>query len=395
MKKDLFLITNSYPYGTGEEFIQNEVEYLSKEFNKVFILTMNQNDKKTKDIPNNFVVYRLKKSKLNLLRLLKPEYLSDFFSEKVNLKKIKNRINFMYTGDAIKNNILEIVKKEKLSLDETVLYSYWFYSGAYGISKIKSDKTIKISRAHGYDLYAERGPQPLKNNIFSKIDWLLPCSLQGAEYLKNKYPKYKNKIEKSYLGTENTENQILKKDNYNLVSCSYIRPVKRIHLIVEALEKLNLNTEKIKWTHIGDGDGLEELKMLAKEKLKNIEFEFLGHLKNDEILNYYKENDIKCFINLSSSEGLPVSMMEVQSFGIPIVATDVGGVKEIVNEKTGILLSENPTPEEVADGIKKILLLSKEEYSKIQKSCYKFWSKNFNAKINYNKFIQKYLKGKV
>ncbi|MGL5354982.1 MAG: glycosyltransferase [Cetobacterium sp.] len=394
MKKDLFLITNSYPYGSGEEFIQNEVNYLSKEFRKVFIISMNQNDEKTKNVPNNFEVYRLKNNKLNLFKLLTLEYIEDFFSEKINLKNLKNRISFMHTGAAVKNNILEILKKEKLNLDETVLYSYWFYSGAYGISKIKSDKTIKISRAHRYDLYIERGPQPLKNEIFSKIDAVLPCSLQGAEYLKDRYPIFNNKIEKSYLGTENIEGQIFKKNNYNIVSCSYIRPVKRVSLIIEGLEKLNLRDKKVTWTHIGDGEGVEELKLLAKQKLKNVEFQFLGHLKNENILEYYKQNDIKCFVNLSSSEGLPVSMMEVQSFGIPIVATNVGGVNEIVNKETGVLLSENPTPQEIADGIKKMLLLSDEDYESIQRKCFEYWSENFNAKKNYKNFIEKYLKGK-
>lgn len=394
MKKDLFLITNSYPYGLGEEFIQNEVDYLSKEFNKVFILSMNQNDEKTKYIPNNFEVYRLKKSKLHLLRLLKLEYMRDFFSEKIGLKSLKNRVSFIHTGDAVKNNILDIVKKESLDIDNIILYSYWFYSAAYGISKIESKKIVKISRAHGYDLYEERGPQPLKNKIFSKFDAVVPCSSQGTKYLKYKYPEYKKKIGKAYLGTENTEAQILKKDNYNIVSCSYIRHVKRVDLIVEALSKLDLENKEITWTHIGGGEELEEIQLLAKQKLKNIKFKFLGHLDNNKILEYYKNNDIKCFINLSSSEGLPVSMMEVQSFGIPIVATDVGGVKEIVNSETGILLSENPSAKEVAEGIEKILLLTEDKFKNIQKSCYKNWNEKFNAKKNYIGFIQKYLKGK-
>lgn len=392
MKKNLFLITDNYPYGFGEEFIQNEVNYLSKEFKKVIILSMNTSDKKTKDVPDNFQVYRLKKTKLDLFGLLKLEYIKDFFSEKIKLKNFKSRISFMYTGNSVKNNILDIAKKENIDMNNVVLYSYWFYSSAYGISKISSKKIIKISRAHRYDLYEERGFQPLKNAIFSKINTVLPCSLQGSEFLKEKYPKHKNKIEKAYLGTENLEKQVFKKNNYNIVSCSYIRPVKRIELIIQGLEELNLQNKKVVWTHIGGGDDLEKLQNLAKEKLKNVEFKFLGHLKNDEILDYYKKNDIKCFINLSSSEGLPVSMMEVQSFGIPIVATDVGGVREIVSSETGVLLSENPSSKEVAEGLQRILLLTKEEFENLQNSCYKNWNEKFNARKNYSEFIERYLR---
>lgn len=395
MKKYLFLVTDNYPFGSGEEFIQNEVNYLSESFKKVFIITMNQGDKQTKDIPNNFEVYRVNKKKIGLVKLLKKDYINDFFSEKISFKNLKGRINFIYTGHLIKESILKIIKNKKIMLKDVTLYSYWFYYGAYGISKIESKEVIKVSRAHRYDLYEEKDSHPLKRNTLSKLNWVLPCSKQGEEYLKIKYPEYKQKIYYSYLGTENLNKFEFKKNNFNIVSCSYIRPIKRIELLIESLSKLNLQNKKITWTHIGDGDSFEEIKILAQKNLKNIEFKFLGYFKNNEIIEYYKNNEIKCFINLSLSEGLPVSMMEIQSFGIPIIATNVGGVNEIVNEKTGILLPENPTPKEVSQQIEKIIFLSKEEFQNIQKLCYRNWNEKFNAKINYKKFIEKYLKENV
>ncbi|VEH39619.1 Glycosyl transferases group 1 [Fusobacterium varium] len=80
-------------------------------------------------------------------------------------------------------------------------------------------------------------------------------------------------------------------------------------------------------------------------------------------------------------------MMEVQSFGIPIIATNVGGVNEIVNEKTGILLSANPTILEIIDGIEKILNMSKNEYDEYRINSYINWHENFNAKKNYKDFV--------
>lgn len=393
MKKYLFLVTDNYPFGYGEEFIQNEVEYLSKSFKKIFIITNNNNDKLTKEIPKNFEVFRITKNKLKLFELLKLEYLIDFFSEKQDLKNIKRKINFIYIGHIIKKRILEILENENIELNEVVLYSYWFYSGAYAISKIESKNILKISRAHRYDLYKESGPQFLKEIIFKNINWILPCSFQGEVYLKKEYLNFKSKIKCSYLGTKNNKKFRLKENNYNLVSCSYIRPIKRIDLIIEALAQVDLKNKKVTWTHIGDGENLKQIKLLAEQRLKNIEFKFLGNFENKKILNYYEENDIKCFINLSSSEGLPVSMMEVQSFGVPIIATNVGGVSEIVNSETGILLVENPTSKEVAKAIEKIMLLSDEGYKKIQQNCYDNWNKKFNADKNYEIFIKKYLKG--
>ena len=59
-----------------------------------------------------------------------------------------------------------------------------------------------------------------------------------------------------------------------------------------------------KWIHFGDGPLMKEIKTLSNTKLKNISFEFKGNRSNTEILDYYSENFIDLFINLSSSEGI-------------------------------------------------------------------------------------------
>ena len=96
---------------------------------------------------------------------------------------------------------------------------------------------------------------------------------------------------------------------------------------------------------------------------------------------------------MSSTEGgTPVSMMEAQSFGIPIIATNVGGVAEIVNDRIGILLAANPKIEEIAEAIEKMINLDENEYNEYRKNSYKNWQENFNAEKNYKNFISEILK---
>lgn len=64
-------------------------------------------------------------------------------------------------------------------------------------------------------------------------------------------------------------------------------------------------------------------------------------LSHDQVMNYYKEHHFDVFINMSTNEGVPVSIMEAASFGIPIIATNVGGTSEIVQPSVGMLLSSN------------------------------------------------------
>ncbi|NCO54621.1 MAG: glycosyltransferase, partial [Bacteroidetes bacterium] len=49
---------------------------------------------------------------------------------------------------------------------------------------------------------------------------------------------------------------------------------------------------------------------------------------------------VDLFINVSESEGIPVSIMEALSAGIPVIATNVGGTNEIVNNDVGFLIDK-------------------------------------------------------
>jgi glycosyltransferase involved in cell wall biosynthesis len=122
---------------------------------------------------------------------------------------------------------------------------------------------------------------------------------------------------------------------------SYAKPVKRLDRIIEGLtfmreQRPDLN---VQWTHIGDGPLLEALKRNAAEK--GLQVQWLGQQTNRSVFEYYQTNPIDVFLNTSESEGVPVSIMEALSFGVPVVATDVGGTSEIVQNSVGFLLDPN------------------------------------------------------
>ena len=395
--KYLFLITDSYPFGNGETFIENEIEFLSKNFEKVFIISKNMKDKQTRKIPDNCEVFKIKKDYKKLINVFfDKNYLIDF-AKNFNLKNLRKLLGFQFYSKMLEKKVSEVINSNNLKKEEILFYSYWFREGAYAGINLKRKNVIEkvISRAHRYDLYLEENYQPLKKEILNIVDNVYPCSKEGELYLKEKYKysNYKEKIKYGYLGTINKNIFKLKDKNstINLISCSNTIPLKRVDLIVEGLSNLSEKVTKkytISWIHIGDGVEQENIKKLSENKLKNISFKFVGGISNKEVLDFYKENDIYLFLHMSSSEGLPVSMMEVQSFGIPMIATDVGGVSEIVNEKTGILLSANPEIKEITEAIEKMINLSNKESQEYQKNSYNNWKENFNAEKNYLKFIK-------
>ena len=115
----------------------------------------------------------------------------------------------------------------------------------------------------------------------------------------------------------------------------------------------------------------------------------MGQIPNDELLKFYSLNKIDLFINTSSTEGIPVSIMEAQSFGIPVIATDVGGVKEVVKDGTGSLLPVDFNPSALAKLIQYYADLSEDEQEIISKNAFINWESNFKASDNYRDFMLK------
>ena len=197
---------------------------------------------------------------------------------------------------------------------------------------------------------------------------------------------YHSKLVKSQLGKSNSHSPILNKaSNAVLIcSCSSLIPLKRVDVMIKVLAKLKLGL--VHWVHFGDGPLRIELENLADKY--EVSFEFQGNVSNDEILKYYAANYVDIFINLSSSEGIPVSIMEAQSASIPVLALDVGGCSEIVNDENGFPLPKEAKSYEIAKIISNYLSSTNAEKAKKRKLSYDNWGEKFNAKKNYTEFTE-------
>jgi glycosyltransferase involved in cell wall biosynthesis len=118
---------------------------------------------------------------------------------------------------------------------------------------------------------------------------------------------------------------------------------------------------------------------------KNVVYKFTGILPNSEVLSYYQHNSIDVFINVSAWEGIPGSIMEAQSCGIPVIATAVGGTPEIVSEKVGFLISENPSPTEIADALG-FFADHPDITQQMRLNSIANWDSHYNASKNFTEF---------
>ncbi len=404
--KKLIFVTSNYPYGSGETFIENEIEYLSQSFDKIFIYSTeaHSSDKK-RCVPENVAVFAANPKQVTkkdyVPCLFKPSAIKEIFRNclgKNAFAKISACCYFSATVKKQTENLDGFLRLCDITADDSVtVYSYWL--STIGMCAVKIHDKLKksgiksklVSRCHRFDIYSEFSYAdylPFQSFMLSEFEKIFPCSKDGEYYLKNLYPDLSDKISVAYLGVKDNFACALpkKEPTFNIVSCSNVIPVKRVNLIVEGLAEIT--DKSISWTHFGDGEDFERIKKLAESSLpENIKYEFPGRIPNSEIYNYYNKNNVNLFINVSEIEGLPVSIMEAISFGIPIIATDVGGTCEIVSDgKNGFLLKPDFETKELTDLILRFCEMDENEYIALCEKARNTFLEKFDAENNYKDF---------
>lgn len=413
----LVLFTDEYPYSNGETFIESEIGILCKEFNKVFIITKDLVSKKKRDVPDNVTVIRNDftlsfKDKLfsfpNAFSLL---FIREIiFLLKKRIKFSKTNLNYMLSslakGKMISKFISELITPFKENY-KVYLYSYWCMDETIGISFYKRSNNIvkAITRAHGMDLYFYRGADgylPYRQFILDSLDSYFSISYDGLNYLEKEIGlDLHDKVKVAHLGTAQhnlIDEIVLSEKAYRIFSCSNIYPNKRIHLIPDSMKCLT--GFGIEWNHFGEYMNFtsDDYKVKFNASLKSIDKTEHSYCLNDrvpnkEFINHLGQSSYDLLVNVSEFEGVPVSIMEAFSFGIPVIATRVGGVSDIVKDNyNGFLLDPDAKPEQIANMIIRYYNLSIEEVNELRRNAFDTWNKHFNANTNYRNFIASILK---
>lgn len=406
--KTLCIFTNEFPYGTWEPYLETEINYY-KDFEKVYIFSLQlrkEHSETKRKLPDNFKVIPIFYAPKWVYLVNSIFVLTDknLYRELRELKKEKRlqlpRIIDLFVYLSRSHYEMKKIKKAVniANMENPIFYSYRFEYQPYVALLLKKHlgKNIPvIARAHRFDLYenARRHDYlPLRRILLENLTAVCPCSQDGSDYLTNNYPEFSEKIHPEFLGTVDHGVCAYNKDKiFSIVSCSTVISVKRLHLIVRALEKIK--DYDIKWTHFGDGVLMDDIKNMTKKLPNNISTDFRGNIANEELLKFYSNEQFEILLNVSESEGIPVSIMEAMSFGIPCIATDVGGTKEIVTDKyNGILLEKNFEPEILAQWICKFIEMPSDEYMQYRKNARISWENKYNAEKNYEMFMKKLLR---
>jgi glycosyltransferase involved in cell wall biosynthesis len=162
---------------------------------------------------------------------------------------------------------------------------------------------------------------------------------------------------------------------------------KGVSVLLEAWRKLIQDCKDVMLIILGDGP--LEKKLKNQSRLLGIEenVKFCGFINN--IDDYLAATDI--FVFPSFQEGFPNSVLEAMACGIPVIATRIGGIVDVIKDEENGLLVEPGNAEQLADALKK--LISDTEYaSTLGKNGLKTVRENYDINVIANKYVEIYRK---
>ena len=306
--------------GGPATFVPKIAKYFQDELNyEIEILTLSDN--KNSNINDDFSVKRIDRNLPIIYRWLKTIF--------TIYKLGKNKDLIFVNGLGTETTIANIFLKKKI-IRKIVGDPVW--ERAYSKAKISESFDEFQVKNYGFSISLQK---KVRSFSIKKSDIVVTPSQHLKNFILNL--GFKNKIEiinnGVFIPEENTN--IFTNDQINITIVSRLVSHKNIEKIIKAIS--DLNSPLINLNIIGDGPELNQLQKISLESNNKDNIIFHGKLNRDDINHIFLKSDI--YIQASNYEGLPHSLLEAMSYGIPVLCTPVGECKEILgNEDRGYIL---------------------------------------------------------
>ena len=167
---------------------------------------------------------------------------------------------------------------------------------------------------------------------------LLPVSQNLKEAIKSYGIKNRFQVILNVINTEmfHPSTSQYRNEKKRILLVALLSPIKGIPYLLRALAQLKEKRQDFVLDIVGDGPNRQEYEELVKKLGLGDMVRFHGLKSKPEVAEYMRQCDF--FVLPSLWENLPCVLIEAMASGIPVIATDVGGVKEMINENVGILI---------------------------------------------------------
>ncbi len=292
------------------------------------------------------------------------------------------------------NLVLDIANNiDNTKFDMTIITYYDIDKFNINVNNYKNIKVKSFSKKKGIDLkmliqlityFIKEKPDVVHSHIYAAPYIFIPCVLSGVkvrihtihsmaqkELRKNKrilmkfaykflnftpvaisdyvkktiideYKLPSEKIECIYNGIDTKifkPKKVYKANVNTFINVARISDVKNHNLLLDAFSLAIKENNKLKLKIVGNGPLLEDIKQKIKKLNLDKYIVLLGNLDKNLVQKELVSSDI--FILTSKYEGLPLSVLEAMSCGLPIISTKVGGVIDVVDKNNGILVNQD------------------------------------------------------
>lgn len=245
-----------------------------------------------------------------------------------------------------------------LSRKNDLIHANWSICGLIGGLAAKIIKKPIITTFRGEDI--TRAQKSFIDRQILKICLILNTQTTAVsqtivDWIKSNFPQHKDKIhliengvDPRLLAIERTFHTFLPTTTIQLITIGSLIKRKNILTIVQAIPLLRKNFN-IQLSIVGSGPEEHELKEFVIKSNLSDYITFTGEANPESIPEVLKHSDI--FILSSLSEGRPNVILEAMAAALPIIATDISGVNELItNNDTGLLFMTGDY-EQLADHI--------------------------------------------
>lgn len=276
------------------------------------------------------------------------------FSSPVTELLKKNNVKLIYMDKRTGMNptlilkLSKLMKKEKPDVVHTHLYSAKYAHIAAVLTGVKGRVHTIHNMADKDGGFAERKV----NQILIKYMGVVPVSLSEL-------------IRKTVINTYGVQNTPIVFNGVPLQRClikrEYVSPARKfVHIgrfveqknhrmLIEAFSRAHELRTDVELFLYGEGDLLDEIKNLTHDLNADEYIHFCGLTKNP----FVTMSEADCFVLPSLWEGIPMTLIEAMGTGLPIIASDVGGIfNMLVNNESALFIK--PEVNEIIDAIIKI-----------------------------------------
>ncbi len=142
-------------------------------------------------------------------------------------------------------------------------------------------------------------------------------------------------------------------DKKVLVFVGTLRPMKGVRYLIYAMKAISVHSPGVLLVIAGGGGEIAELQEMVKREGLSNNVRFEGKILNSQVPEYLAASDV--FVLPSLSEGFPVSVLEAMAAGLPIVATRIGALTDIIQDGVNGLLVEPNSPADLSLKINSLL----------------------------------------